>query len=412
MYTLASHPLLDTIITSLLLDTSNNLFPLGLRAILAVIPYAPKEMTPKVPNLMVILGRAVCWRDRPFLDAGTTSDAPATTTPLPGKDWTVLTSATDSPVDLPISLQPFNIVRLWLVAIYGAWPSNLLAFVRDPVTYLRGKQVESPYKVDWDQVWPTGLLAARTGPLLREFSLHPSIMYFNSDGELRDVQRWDKIDPPEHVSRAHIIAHSERLSHDKADFFAEDVSSAHPSAEISEASTPLDGRQASPISSDVKRLQRENVLLRLEAGYADRLRKQYLFRELIGFWSALTDADIGRLHKHTMRFSVDEAEVHSFVSDHETPATPANRRLQANRMKEQKSHIEAVTNELSQHRRDATQAQQKHSKWQEQLREKLGNSREDKRNWQSEAATIRTSLNNLETTVMRQKAELAQVKNE
>jgi hypothetical protein len=281
MYTLACHPFIDTVITSLILDTANHLFPLGLRTILTVIPYAPQIITTKVPSIMVVLGRAVCWRDRPFLDAGQSSDAPSTYTPPPRREWALALSANEKDIDPPLSLQSVNIVRLWLVAIYGAWPSNLLAFVRDPILYLRGKQVECPYEGDWEDVWRPGLLAARTGPLLKEFSLHPSIMYFNSDGELRDMKRWDKVDPPEHVSRAHIIAHSERLSRGKTDFFDEDESEA-PSIQPSGAATP-NNNNASPKTpgDDVHRLQRENLWLRLEAGYADRLRKQYLYREFL-----------------------------------------------------------------------------------------------------------------------------------
>lgn len=273
MYALACHPFIDTIITSLMLDTANHLFPLGLRAILTVIPYAPQIITHKVPLIMIILGRAVCWRDRPFVDSGKTSDSPATYTPQPSSTWAVALSADEQETDLPVSLRPASIVRLWLVAIYGAWPSNLLAFVRDPILYLRGKRVECPYRGDWDDVWSPGLLAARTGPLLRDFSLHPSIMYFNSDGELRDMKRWEKVDPPEHVSRAHIIAHSEQLSRGKADFF--DVGPA-PEEQLPVVDIPTETKA---MSDDVGQLQRENTLLRLEAGYADRLRKQYLFRE-------------------------------------------------------------------------------------------------------------------------------------
>lgn len=290
MYALACHTFLDTIITSLVLDTSNRLFPLGIRTILTVIPYAPQIITTKVPSIMVVLGRAVCWRDRPFVDAGKTSDSPATYTPKPASQWSVALSADEQITDSPASLQPASIVRLWLVAIYGAWPSNLLAFVRDPILYLRGKQVECPYQGDWDDVWSPGLLAARTGPLLRDFSLHPSIMYFNSDGELRDSKRWEKVDPPEHVSRAHIIAHSEQLSRGRADFFDVGEEAVDPGIEPAAPSTDGMARPTQEISSveDIGRLQRENVLLRLEAGYADRLRKQYLFRE--SSYSIVTDS--------------------------------------------------------------------------------------------------------------------------
>jgi hypothetical protein len=123
------------------------------------------------------------------------------------------------------------------------------------------------------------------------------------------MKRWDKVDPPEHVSRAHIIAHSERLSRGKTDFFDEDPEA--PSIQPSGAATPNETSQE-PLTDDVQRLQRENLWLRLEAGYADRLRKQYLYREF-PFEIELM-AELGRLHKNSMRFSVDEAEVHSFVS--------------------------------------------------------------------------------------------------
>lgn len=81
-------------------------------------------------------------------------------------------------------------------------------------------------------------------------------------------------------------------------------------------------------------------------------------------------------------------------------------------MKEQKSQIEALTNELSQHRRNSSQAQQKHSKWQDSLRDKLATFRDDKITWQNEVVSICTDRSELETTVMRQRALLAQVKNE
>ena len=58
-------------------------------------------------------------------------------------------------------------------------------------------------------------------------------------------------------------------------------------------------------------LKRENDLLRLEARYDDRIKKQYLHRKS-GLEISLT-TDIERLHKHSLRFDSDEAEIHSFV---------------------------------------------------------------------------------------------------
>jgi hypothetical protein len=48
-----------------------------------------------------------------------------------------------------------------------------------------------------------------------------------------------------------------------------------------------------------------------------------------------------------------------------------------NRLKDQNKTIDNLTAELAQQRADATQAQSKHVKWQEQLREKLATYIED-----------------------------------
>jgi hypothetical protein len=85
---------------------------------------------------------------------------------------------------------------------------------------------------------------------------------------------------------------------------------------------------------------------------------------------------------------------------------------QANRMKEQSFAIERLTADLTNQRKEAAQAQQKHSKWQEQLRDKLSAFREEKRIWLGESSSIRGDLAEAQTSVQRQKDELAHVKNE
>jgi hypothetical protein len=291
MHEIAASPVMPTVINSLLFDTGNHLFPLCLRFIIAIIPYAPQLVTHKIPHLMVALGRAVCWRDRPFVDAGSTAQAAVTVTPRPRPlaDWRVATTAMESDIRSPPSLRPEDIVQLWVIVTYGSWPSNVLAFIRDPVSYIRGKELASVYAVEWEEVWTEGLLASRAGPLLRDFSLHPDLIYYNSTRELADEKRWDKLDPPEMVSRAHLIAHSD-----------------HSTEPVIEDIQP-------PEVVDSPRLVRENQLLRIEAGYAARQRKQYLYRECACVLICI-DVDLGRLHRHSMRFTVDEAEVHSFVS--------------------------------------------------------------------------------------------------
>jgi hypothetical protein len=260
---LVAHPLMAQLTASLMLDTSNYLFPIGLRTLFTILPFTPTAMTERVPYLMVILGRAVCWRDRPFTEeprSGYTSTYP------PADDWDVLTSVNDSHITA-LELQPDHVVRLLLVAIYGAWPSNVIAFVRDPVAYLNLKFIQPVYNTPWSEIWEPGLLAARTGPLLRNFQLHPSLISHTSAAELADSKRWEKIDPSEYIARANVFAQGDM--NDRFDF----MSSTSVAAE-----RRLD-TVSQYLSADVLHLQRENNILRLEALASERVRKQYLFRE-------------------------------------------------------------------------------------------------------------------------------------
>lgn len=83
-----------------------------------------------------------------------------------------------------------------------------------------------------------------------------------------------------------------------------------------------------------------------------------------------------------------------------------------NRIKEQTKTISTLTAQMSQHRADASQAQQKHVKWQEQLRDKVSGFREERRNWQTEASQLRSDLSEAQATIQRMRDELALVKNE
>lgn len=83
-----------------------------------------------------------------------------------------------------------------------------------------------------------------------------------------------------------------------------------------------------------------------------------------------------------------------------------------NRLKEQGKTIETLTADLAQQRADASQAQQKHVKWQEQLREKLAANREERKTWQNEASRIRGELQEAKLALQRQQDEITVVKNE
>lgn len=290
MYRIVNHPILQCILKSLMYDTGNHLFPKCIRLLLAIIPYAPLTLNPQVPFLMIITGRAISWRDRKFVDAGDAQHDAVTRTPLPVSDanWQVAKSANEEPIESTIATYTNRCVTLWLVAMYGAWPSNVLAFVRDPIPYLRLKSISSIYDVEWESVYPPGILAQRIEPLLKDFALHPSLVKFTSAAELQDDKRWEKNDPSEWLARAQMIAHMEKTAGGMFGFMdsRETVPSAEeiadmilPSGVQSGTATPGGMGMWSEEVTDIERLRRENESLRLEAKLTDRVRKQFLYRK-------------------------------------------------------------------------------------------------------------------------------------
>jgi hypothetical protein len=308
MAQLPAHKFLQTLILSLMLDTSNKLFPLAIRTMLMCLPFAPALFTPKVPLVMVALGRALCWRDRPFKGSergeGLRSPSPVTdgpsmpnlptVTPAPNSslDWTVATSDEDVALNLPDSMAPQEITRLLLIAMHGCWPSNMIAFIRDPVPYINGKGFETVYNIPWEQVWEPGVLAKRAAPLLQDFHLHPSVIFNTSATELVDIKRWEKIDPCQLVATAQMLAHTGRRIGREAmregfmaglDTVGEDAPTPQPSGFNTPRSPApeLSGLQplALPEGSEVDRVRRENELLRLELRFVARQKAQYLHRE-------------------------------------------------------------------------------------------------------------------------------------
>ena len=77
-----SHPILDVIIKSLLYDTNNQGFAIALRLLTLAIPFGLGRLVKRAPVIMVILGRAVSWRDHPFPSTRQRNLESATTTAL------------------------------------------------------------------------------------------------------------------------------------------------------------------------------------------------------------------------------------------------------------------------------------------------------------------------------------------
>ena len=168
---LASHPLMSSILTSLLVDNSTTACTISLGVLTKLLPiFAVKNCSAlkrMLPQLFAILARILCWPE----------GAPSTTThtPLPegtssdedhssvGVEYsgqaTEVKRALDVNLDLQWELLESSVdstgasapsPERYFTFLYFLFPCNLIAFLRDPVGYLTERNVERPYTVDWE----------------------------------------------------------------------------------------------------------------------------------------------------------------------------------------------------------------------------------------------------------------------
>ena len=274
---LVRHSIFEVVIQSLLYDTHNQAFSIALRLLTLTMPFGLDHLVKSVPVIMVILGRSVSWRDHPFPSTKQRNLESATKTarPIATTSWTVLVDDSENEAHLPLNMQPQAVVRLFLATVYNAWPSNILAFVREPVKYAEGKNLQPLYDAQWSEVYPTRSLASLAEPLLCNFHLHPSLVEHTSKAEIEDQRRWEKMSPSDFIAQAHTLAYAELLKDQENNDFQEDKDFRHLSVEPNSE----DMRSGRDALAEAVRLRRENSLLRTEQNIHQEVQTQYLYRE-------------------------------------------------------------------------------------------------------------------------------------
>lgn len=168
---LALHPLMSSILTSLLVDDSTTACTISLTMLTKLLPIfavkACSALKRLLPQIFAVLARILCWPE----------GAPSTSTHTPLPDDTAseeengtdggenLGQATENKrtldanldlqwerLELPLDSKATSAPSpdRYFTFLYFLFPCNLIAFLRDPVGYLTERKVESPYVVDWE----------------------------------------------------------------------------------------------------------------------------------------------------------------------------------------------------------------------------------------------------------------------
>ena len=166
----------------------------------------PGRLVPSIPALFACAARAAGLVLEPglaiaqaTLDGLTTAGAPLLSPRLARtvsvrEDVSYVPSPPRPPLDEP-PLPP-RPLHEFVTYLYGLFPNNLLAFVRDPVGVLESKRWAPPWSVEEGQsaYGPLELdeLMRRLDPILGQLTLHSFLLTHTAESEIADPDRWKR----------------------------------------------------------------------------------------------------------------------------------------------------------------------------------------------------------------------------
>jgi hypothetical protein len=164
----ADHPLMSSLLSSLLFDESPVACTLSLTLMVQLLPtfaiHASETLKSMLPKLLAILARVICWKERPSFDEMTDllrESSPAGdiahTQPFPIRSdlpWIRLSGVLDSATPSPPSPNAFFRI------LYYLYPCNTLLFLRNSITFM--ESVECPYAVPWNVVLDEDQIRSRS----------------------------------------------------------------------------------------------------------------------------------------------------------------------------------------------------------------------------------------------------------
>ncbi|KAJ3478297.1 hypothetical protein NLI96_g9847 [Meripilus lineatus] len=205
---MAAHPVMQSLLYSLLFDISSTACNIGLKVLTKLLPifavHACERLKELLPQLLLILARVISWRTPPpsgdpFLPSveglGLAPDILKAVTDEESTPNIIQTEFRDpfqirpdiewQRLDIVFTLSPFPPPpQQYFAFLYYLFPCNVVRFLRLPVGYLSEVNADNPYGVSWDVALDEGLIRSKAESLLRCHVLHPHLIYQDAITEL------------------------------------------------------------------------------------------------------------------------------------------------------------------------------------------------------------------------------------
>ena len=182
---MAAHPVMQSLLYSLLFDISSTACNIGLKVLTKLLPifavHACEHLKELLPQLLLILARVISWRTPPpsgdpFLPSveglGLAPDILKAVTDEESAPEIVQTEFRDpfqirpdiewQRLDIVFTLSPFPPPpQQYFAFLYYLFPCNVVRFLRLPVGYLSEVNADNPYGVSWDVALDEGLIRSK-----------------------------------------------------------------------------------------------------------------------------------------------------------------------------------------------------------------------------------------------------------
>ncbi|KAF3923977.1 Hamartin [Orbilia brochopaga] len=196
LYQILETQVLDHLLLCLQIDTSTTVVSLALTTLLMFMPHIPNALATYLPRLFAIYARLLCWdhygvvvdRNDGFLDR---SDPKLSLSFGGPGEWQKCESsfpiATSSPPD----------VSELFTFLYGMYPVNFMAFLKEPYKFLDKEDVRGFEDIELDD----HLIRQRSEPHRQRHLLHGNFFTLTEEKELTDKARWMKSEPSDVVAQ-------------------------------------------------------------------------------------------------------------------------------------------------------------------------------------------------------------------
>ncbi|KAG9125908.1 hypothetical protein FRC07_005675 [Ceratobasidium sp. 392] len=397
----------------------------------------------------------VCFRSSPesrlqLCILNVVSESPKQSTTSRQKGWQVREELDWKQLDLAYesSVAP-NETRLYFTFMYGLYPCNTIAFLRNPVDFLRQHNYESMFTKDWDVALDEDEIKSCSRPLLRGHVVHSSILIDDAAAELANLTRWADKDiatvtaectlldiqnaqkgptgpsiayyvPPTPQKSSNPTLHppsatpsnlplppspsepqadpaSRRSSGDDSQKSLQIMIATH--ATLTTPAPPPPLPLADTLGTSEPETQSRPRYIVAEEALSILQRDVLILRNQLNFEVYLKDLvqqHIGRLHRDTIVSRGEEAERQGLYI----------------KLKDYKSKLTKAQEDLATARSEAAGTKQRHTQWVTELQDKLSRFREEKKSWAAEAVELRSEVNEAKATLKAQNDVLANAQNE